>query len=397
MLSWLHSILIISPQFAFLFQSVSPCAATMGLRRPILAVMTCVIAIGILGLSFQYLAINGGVTSQARHRTRTRVVTSQSFHQSRARPSRQNGNHCDVMLRNATRGRKSSLKVAAAIAAMRNNGSLKESGKEPLEDTKLVIRVKHPKPSCSWQVHIWSDENRRTGECPCPGLECGINLVVDTSYDTLQGSDALLLLPRSEWDWDELSKYRPKGQQWIFYSQKSPVNTRSGIIPPEEHYADTYDYVMSYRFRESHLYARSGYFDTSNDTVDRSDTQNWAANRTRQVAWLASNCNSTWLHWNRMEFVKELSKLVDDGIYGKCGHQETCPKDRDSQSCRHALGNFKFYLSLQNCACRDYITDKLWNNAYLQDLVPIVFGPPRSDYEAVTPPNSFIHVQGPVA
>nr|XP_020445006.1 alpha-(1,3)-fucosyltransferase 7-like [Monopterus albus] len=40
----------------------------------------------------------------------------------------------------------------------------------------------------------------------------------------------------------------------------------------------------------------------------------------------------------------------------------------------------------------DYITEKLWRNAYQGGAVPVVLGPPISDYKDVAPPNSFIHV-----
>ena len=75
--------------------------------------------------------------------------------------------------------------------------------------------------------------------------------------------------------------------------------------------------------------------------------------------------------------------------YGNCG-KGRCVKN--SRACETLLGQYKFYLSLENSQCTDYITEKFWNYLY-RDLVPIVFGPTRADYERAAPPNSFIHVQ----
>ena len=86
----------------------------------------------------------------------------------------------------------------------------------------------------------------------------------------------------------------------------------------------------------------------------------------------------------RCTLVLAFSCVID----GNCGQRGVCKKN-----CSGVLRQFKYYLALENCACQDYITEKLWNNANLQDLIPIVFGPRRAHYEAVAPPNLFIHVE----
>ncbi|XP_072166545.1 glycoprotein 3-alpha-L-fucosyltransferase A-like [Diadema setosum] len=76
-------------------------------------------------------------------------------------------------------------------------------------------------------------------------------------------------------------------------------------------------------------------------------------------------------------------------MYGSCGDLP-CPRD---EQCNLELRKHKFYLALENSECRDYITEKFWRNALLNDIVPVVYGPPREDYEKVFPPEAFIHVQ----
>ncbi|XP_071495407.1 4-galactosyl-N-acetylglucosaminide 3-alpha-L-fucosyltransferase 9-like [Diadema antillarum] len=262
--------------------------------------------------------------------------------------------------------------------------------------TNFIVPKASAKLQCVRQVHVWSNNRvEDTGDYPCPGLSCGIRLVVDTRVDHLRRSHAVIPRSLSGWNWRDMLRVRPPGQKWIFLSHESPANTMRDIVPPRDLSGNrTYDYFMTYRSRESHLYGMFGFFDPNRPSIAENISVNWAAGRTRQVAWLASKCNAPSNRWNRHSFVRELAKRLDVGMFGKCGNrQEGCPYGKDSQKCKTVLRNFKFYLALENSACRDYITEKLWNNAYLQDLVPVVFGPPREDYERVAPPNSFIHVQ----
>ena len=54
--------------------------------------------------------------------------------------------------------------------------------------------------------------------------------------------------------------------------------------------------------------------------------------------------------------------------------------------------SFKFYLSFENSRCKDYITEKLFSNAFQNNLIPIVAGAPKIDYLKMVPEDSFIHV-----
>ena len=56
--------------------------------------------------------------------------------------------------------------------------------------------------------------------------------------------------------------------------------------------------------------------------------------------------------------------------------------------------NFKFFLAFENSRCDDYITEKLWLKSFAKNVVPVVAGPSRSNYENLfnLPKKSFIHV-----
>lgn len=79
-----------------------------------------------------------------------------------------------------------------------------------------------------------------------------------------------------------------------------------------------------------------------------------------------------------------------------CGNR-TCSKSNHTECLRYINENYKFYLSFENSNCKEYITEKFYHNALgYNDLshmiVPIVMGPDRQDYQRLSPPDSFIHV-----
>ena len=86
---------------------------------------------------------------------------------------------------------------------------------------------------------------------------------------------------------------------------------------------------------------------------------NYADGKTKMVTWFVSNCNSK---SKRNELVKELQKHINVDVYGKCGTMK-CPKkevgDISSDECLDMAGkNYKFYMSLENSLCQDYVTEK---------------------------------------
>ena len=109
--------------------------------------------------------------------------------------------------------------------------------------------------------------------------------------------------------------------------------------------------------------------------------------------WLVSDCSFTCGASKRRSLTDELvaAGLPIDRI-GRCfNNANEFPHTVDlSQSER--LHSYKFYVAFENSHnCRDYITEKLWRNALLAGVVPIVWGPRRADVAAVAPPGSFVH------
>ncbi|KAL7053255.1 hypothetical protein AAHC03_025546 [Spirometra sp. Aus1] len=108
--------------------------------------------------------------------------------------------------------------------------------------------------------------------------------------------------------------------------------------------------------------------------------------RRKKVVALISNTNP---RNRRMKYIDKLAKYIDVDVYGR--GRRYCPPDGDT--CLRQLSlQYKFYLAFENSDCKDYITEKLFINALMYSMLPVVMGAPRSSYCAMAPPNSFIHV-----
>ena len=122
-------------------------------------------------------------------------------------------------------------------------------------------------------------------------------------------------------------------------------------------------------------------------TKSAEDSSNHENTKTKQVAWLVSNCRAT----ERQEYVKELPNHINVSIYGECGDSKSCPGKRRSPLCNALLRKYKFYLAFEKGNCPGYITEKYWENAIDNNIVPVVMG--GADYKTFAIPNSYIDVQ----
>lgn len=56
------------------------------------------------------------------------------------------------------------------------------------------------------------------------------------------------------------------------------------------------------------------------------------------------------------------------------------------------MSEYLFYIVIEKSTCREYLTEKIWHNAYAKGAVPIIMGPFLDDCRRLLPPNSFIYV-----
>ncbi|XP_076174536.1 glycoprotein 3-alpha-L-fucosyltransferase A [Ptiloglossa arizonensis] len=170
-------------------------------------------------------------------------------------------------------------------------------------------------------------------------------------------------------------------QVWMLYFLECPYHTQSvknAII----------NWTATYR-RDSDIvapYERWQYYDPSITQIPQ--TFNYAANKTKKVAWFVSNCHP---RNQRMHYAKELSRHIQVDIYGTCGTLR-CPRSQ-YQACFDMLDeDYKFYLAFENSNCKDYITEKFFVNGLGHNVLPIVMGAHPTDYARSAPYRSYIHV-----
>ncbi|VDP09365.1 unnamed protein product [Soboliphyme baturini] len=145
-------------------------------------------------------------------------------------------------------------------------------------------------------------------------------------------------------------------QIWIFYSLESPMNT-----PDLSALGDGINWTATYRM-DSDIVAPYGKFllyDTDAKPSVDPHHKNYAEGKTRLAAWFASNCFTS---NHRLEYINELMRFMPVDTFGKCGHLRC---GHYSDKCPQLLKQrYKFYLAFENSNCREYITEKLFLNAF---------------------------------
>ncbi|XP_020856366.1 alpha-(1,3)-fucosyltransferase 4 [Phascolarctos cinereus] len=174
---------------------------------------------------------------------------------------------------------------------------------------------------------------------------------------------------------------RPPGQRWVWMNFESPSNSiRLGSFD-----SSLFNWTLSYR-ADSDIFVPYGYLYPRSSPQDQpSGLYPSLAQKQRLVAWVVS-------HWSesqaRVRYYHKLRQYLKVDVYGKGGPGQPVP----DSGLLHTVGRYKFYLAFENSQHLDYITEKLWRNAFLAGAVPVVLGPSRANYERFVPRNAFIHV-----
>lgn len=168
---------------------------------------------------------------------------------------------------------------------------------------------------------------------------------------------------------------RPRGQKWIWMNFESPSHTR-GL----RRFEGLFNLTMTYR-ADSDIFLPYGYLVTR--LHPHANAPHTRPRRLHLLAWVISNWSESQA---RVAYYRRLVNYVGVDVLGRAG----VPLPEDSTVVR-TVRRYLFYLALENSQHTDYITEKLWNSL-LAGAVPVVFGPPRENYERFLPPEAFIHV-----
>ncbi|XP_046403964.1 glycoprotein 3-alpha-L-fucosyltransferase A isoform X2 [Ischnura elegans] len=182
---------------------------------------------------------------------------------------------------------------------------------------------------------------------------------------------------------------RPRDQVWVLYFLECPYHTphlhKRGSGPG----GGVFNWTATYR-RDSDLvapYEKWVYYDEK--IKEKPQPINYAANKTKMVAWFVSNCGA---RNGRLQYAQELAKHVEVDVYGACGSKR-CPRSSPERCFRLLDRDYKFYLAFENSNCKDYITEKFFVNGLGHNILPIAMGARPEDYARSAPRNSFLHVE----
>ncbi|CAH6777446.1 alpha-(1,3)-fucosyltransferase 4 [Phodopus roborovskii] len=174
---------------------------------------------------------------------------------------------------------------------------------------------------------------------------------------------------------------RPPGQLWVWMNFESPTHSPGlrGLAK------NLFNWTLSYR-ADSDVFVPYGFLYPRSHPADQPPGLSPPLARKRGlVAWVVS-------HWDerqaRVRYYRQLIQHVPVDVFGRAAAGKPVP----ASGLLHTVARYKFYLAFENSQHVDYITEKLWRNAFLAGAVPVVLGPDRANYERFVPRGSFIHV-----
>ncbi|KAL2082083.1 hypothetical protein ACEWY4_021901 [Coilia grayii] len=175
-----------------------------------------------------------------------------------------------------------------------------------------------------------------------------------------------------------LNLTRPHKQRWVWFSKESPAN--NGNLKP---FAGQFNYTMFYR-HDADFCTPYGWLEPHSVRTGMTVEDFIPKNKSSLACWIVSNFKAK---YERTLIYNKLKKVIPVDLYGGAVHRRLPTK-----ALLPTISHCYFYLTFENSIFEDYITEKLWRNAFGGGAVPVVLGPPRKNYEAMIPKDSFIHV-----
>ncbi|KAI9488799.1 hypothetical protein BDB00DRAFT_846622 [Zychaea mexicana] len=166
-----------------------------------------------------------------------------------------------------------------------------------------------------------------------------------------------------------------KYQPWILETQESPHTAKFRMDAKEMR---NFDYLASYHLQSAFLF--SYYSPAVMDVATRPLPMDFLTHLKKKhkapIVWIARNCGAT---SGRHHYIEQLMQYIDVDSYGSCLNNVKYPEGKDRME---LMGEYKFYLAIENANCDDYVTEKLFDTL-LVSTVPIVDGP--NSYQGFLP------------
>ena len=142
-----------------------------------------------------------------------------------------------------------------------------------------------------------------------------------------------------------------KNQIWIYHSMESPVHNLNFDISVQMNWTATYRSDSTIPTP----YAKFVPFENVERLPYKAD-RNYAIGKTKLAAIVVSNCDA---ENGRLNYIWELKKFASVDIFGSCGDL----KCYENECFEMIKRDYKFYMAFENSNCREYITEKFFQNA----------------------------------
>ena len=231
-----------------------------------------------------------------------------------------------------------------------------------------------------WQ-HYFGESWRNAW--PMGDLQCGAAIQCRLTDDAAEytHSDALLFHGRgTPLKIPELS-LRPSNQVWVYHNMESAVHMGGFDRTP-----NIINWTMTY-IRGSDINVSGNYGSVRPGTYmgGFDPNKNYLESKSKFAVAVISNCVGY-----RMKVVKALAKYIDLDLFGGCSSKRFCNPGQSKEECWESMKDYKFYLSFENSACKDYVTEKFYRNALAHAMVPVVLGGANYSDVEIAPPGSYI-------
>lgn len=224
-----------------------------------------------------------------------------------------------------------------------------------------------------------------------PWANCPVQCLLSYNSNDLEQADAVIFHLHRIKNVDELPTRRNYNQRWIFLTDESPMHTFLYGSQKLSDYNKLFNWSMTYRMDSDIPVPYGRTVQSSSTLTTQSLIYKKLKKKKKLLAIMGSNCGGNNNRWN---YVRKLKNVLGNNldIFGHClnGNKTICPghfrKDCDK------LEEYKFYLSFENSNCRQYLTEKVFWNAYEKFAIPVIMGASPYDCDQLLPPNSFLHV-----
>lgn len=240
-------------------------------------------------------------------------------------------------------------------------------------------------------ILIWAPAFGNKSPFTIDRKNCG-NCVISFDKAIISESNtAAVLFHFDTIDVNDMPPTRYQNQLHVFWDMEASANLMYRKFFPTTKESYDFNATMTYRLDSDFLasYQSPAIADLFMEK-NESSIQDILKSKSKMAMAIISDCSILPGARMRLKLIKELRDHgLNIDLFGSCFYNRISKGEVSSTIRQH-----KFYFAYENSYhCKDYITEKLFTNAYGNDVVPVVWGAEKQDYEAIAPRDSFIFAE----